>query len=274
MGSEYGQWREELLQRSADLPLAPILALVRQTGSTNGIARRIARSYIEDYVDVPPTWLLAYEQQRGRGRGERSWVSPPGAGVWATRILRAQRPQDIALLPLLVPAVLGQTLDRLLESSCRVKWPNDLMVSGKKLGGVLIEALASEDGEPTVLVGFGINHGPRGRAPVEGATTCLNHCSQQQELSLAQLTLALCSDLDAALDHHWPHPEAEQVLDAYHRITMHRPGDSLRCRVGNEIVIGTFEGFDEAGRLCLATHSGQRRLAAGEIIEEIDLSSS
>ena len=103
------------------------------------------------------TLVLADTQTAGRGRMGRSWTSQRGSGVWLTLI---ERPHDVAALEVLslrVGLAIAPALDAFASEPVRLKWPNDLYVGEKKLGGILVEA-RWRDGKPEwIAIGIGIN---------------------------------------------------------------------------------------------------------------------
>lgn len=102
--------------------------------------------------------LLAEYQTAGRGRRGRAWVAPPGGSIclslsWAFR----EVPQDLGALGLVIGVCALRALRESGLEDARLKWPNDLMVEGKKLGGILIELRAESDGPACVVIGIGLN---------------------------------------------------------------------------------------------------------------------
>jgi len=129
------------------------------------------------------TLVFAEEQTGGRGRQDRMWHSPAGAGLYCTLIVRPKQPH--ALWPLLThvaSVALAETLRELAEKkiiplplNAEIKWPNDVLLSGKKCAGILLEAFWDDAKNPAALVGFGINvH--RGSVPeaLSGEAACLD----------------------------------------------------------------------------------------------------
>ena len=118
-----------------------------RTASTQDVAREMAR-----VGAVPGTVVVAGEMRSGRGRRGRVWSAPPGAGLWLTAV---GEPIDPARLwELAFVAAVGTACG--LPESVRLRFPNDLTTNGRKLGGILIEAVLRE-GWATPLIGIGIN---------------------------------------------------------------------------------------------------------------------
>jgi BirA family biotin operon repressor/biotin-[acetyl-CoA-carboxylase] ligase len=236
------------------------LVVLASIGSTNQLAGEIARAYLEDDRLPPQLVLLARRQTNGRGRGDHRWVSPAGKGIYTSLLLSATDDDAVATLPLSVPVALCEALDG-LGIGCTIKWPNDLMVGGRKLGGVLIEALA---GSRTAIVGYGIN-GSQDEAdlPAAEATSLRLATGAVPDLSRLAIDLARAVMKRVACSE-----SLSAVVSDYRDRSLHRPGEPLRCRLGGEIVAGRFLGFDERGRLTLDTPEGERSLSSAELLLE------
>ena len=103
------------------------------------------------------TLVLASSQAAGRGRSGRTWVSEPDAGLWCTLIERPSGADALAVLSLRVGLALARALDPLVSARVSLKWPNDLQVGGRKLGGILIEGRWHGPTLDWVAIGVGIN---------------------------------------------------------------------------------------------------------------------
>lgn len=267
MPSPFHRYLREIWRLRATRPGLPEnLVVVEQVDSTNRLARRIASEYEEEGQSVHPLLVLAMEQTGGRGRRGRSWSSPHGKGIYATRVVAVTDPRVLQTLPLLVGVGLARALSSALPGTCRLKWPNDLLVEGperKKIGGILIEAILRPGEGGVALVGFGVNvaHEP-GDMPESGT-------SYQQEggagLSLEELTWHLMAGVEQELTHlgDW-----DYAVTSYREHSIHREGERIVCRVGDETLEGAFIGFDEHGHLRLNHNEEEVRISAGEVIEE------
>ena len=123
-----------------------------EVGSTSAIARELADQGADD-----GTLVLARSQTAGRGRAGRGWFSPEG-GLYLSVLFRPPRPDVPALVTIL--AGLGVAIElsrRVPGAAVAIKWPNDLVVDGRKLGGILAETHAGDDGKPRLVVGVGVN---------------------------------------------------------------------------------------------------------------------
>lgn len=225
--------------------------------STNRLARAIVQEYETEEQPLPPLLILALEQSGGRGRQGRSWASPAGRGVYATRVLSVEDAGALQTLPLLVGIGLCRALAPLVPSSCRLKWPNDLLVEGKKIGGILIEAMVRAEGESRALIGFGVNVRQEQEEMPETATSVHRLGGTG---SLEDVTWRLVEGLERELEHLG---DLAYAAAAYRELSVHRPGDRIVCRVGEGTVEGTFLEIDDQGRLVLDDGT---RLSSGEVM--------
>jgi BirA family biotin operon repressor/biotin-[acetyl-CoA-carboxylase] ligase len=238
------------------------LAVIETADSTNRLARRIARVYLEAESLPPRLVLIARRQLASRGRHGRSWISPAGQGIYSSLLLSAASVRELHALPLRVPLALCRALEE-VGVSCRIKWPNDLVIAGGKLGGVLIESIA--DGR-AVIVGYGINGSQTAdELPTIGATSLRIATGGSVDISV--LAVSLAGAVMGGLAESKPLVE---VIEAYRERSVHRPGDRLQCRLGDELVSGRFIDFDAMGRLRLETREGERSLGSAELLAEPD----
>ncbi len=236
------------------------LVALRSVDSTNDHARRLLGRLGER---CPAVTIVAWRQDRGRGRLGASWASPAGRGIYASMVRRLPGDRLLAV-PLLVGVGLATALGRATGLDCRLKWPNDLLAAGRKLGGVLIETVTRTVGEEAaVVIGFGINLG-HDRAALPGPTAT----SVALEIGATPTLAPLLSVLVAAIDGELRHLGEEGYAGArFAELMVHRLGDHLTCRLAEETVTGELLGFDLRGFLRLRVEGRERRLAAA-LLEE------
>ena len=145
-------------------------------GSTNTELMALARQGAAE-----GTVVLARQQTAGRGRRGRSFQSPAGLGLYGSVLLRSS-PEDAPRIPALAATAVRRAIRRSCGLSCGIKWPNDLVLSGRKVCGILAEALPGPEGSLWVVVGIGINVCQRRELPQETA-------ERRQEYSAACLNL-------------------------------------------------------------------------------------
>ncbi|GBF72803.1 bifunctional biotin--[acetyl-CoA-carboxylase] synthetase/biotin operon repressor [Paenibacillus sp. 598K] len=121
--------------------------------STQNRARELAEAGAPD-----GTLVLADQQVQGRGRLGRSFISPPGKGVWMSLVLRPAIPLPFTpQLTLLTAVALCRSLRQTTALEIGIKWPNDILLEGRKLSGILLESAAEDDRLRYVVAGIGIN---------------------------------------------------------------------------------------------------------------------
>lgn len=243
------------------------LVVVPRVDSTNRIARVIVDEYQAEEQAVRPLLVLALEQTGGRGRQGRVWTSPAGKGVYASRVVAVGDASRLQSLPLLVGVGLSRALAPYLSSPCLLKWPNDLVVliggERRKIGGILIEAVAQAGLPAVAVVGFGINHGHEaGDLPETGTSVHI----LGGDVSLEELTWALVQGVDRELEHLGDPGAMAYAAAAWRELAVHRTGDPMTCRTAEGEVEGTFERLDDQGRLVIRSGGEELRLASGEVI--------
>ena len=129
------------------------IKLLDAVDSTQNVAQQLAEEGAPE-----GTLVIAEQQLHGRGRMGRSWISPKGKGVWMSFILRPSIPLPFTpQLTLLAAVALCRSLRRLTGLDIGIKWPNDLLVGGKKISGILLESSAEEERLKYVIAGVGIS---------------------------------------------------------------------------------------------------------------------
>jgi BirA family biotin operon repressor/biotin-[acetyl-CoA-carboxylase] ligase len=223
-----------------------------ETGSTNEVCAVAGREGEPEGLVV-----VAESQTRGRGRLDRSWISPPRAGLTFSMLLRPAVPAArLPWLPLLVAVAAARETSRRCELDVRLKWPNDLLVGGQKVGGVLAEATGG-----AVVAGLGLNVSTRREElPYEGATSLAIETGGVVDRS--PLLLALLRSIGPAyLDWVAAGGSSVAVRAAYLRLSDTIGRDVSVSLPGGEVVTGTASDVDEDGRLVV----GGRAISAGDV---------
>lgn len=141
------------------------------------------------------TVVCAEGQSRGRGRLGRHWFSPKGQGIYLSFILRPKlTPSEVARLTLLCAVAVCEAIKNLTNLSAAIKWPNDLLIGGKKMGGILTELNAETDRVKFVVVGIGINVNTKADALPETATSLRRELKRQ--ISRVELTKEMLRQIE------------------------------------------------------------------------------
>jgi BirA family biotin operon repressor/biotin-[acetyl-CoA-carboxylase] ligase len=225
----------------------PRVVLFDEVGSTMDVAHELA-------IEGAPagTLVLADAQRVGRGRGGKRWTSAPGAGVWFTLVERPNDTLALDVLSLRVGLRAARALDRFTETAVGLKWPNDLILGGRKLGGILVEA-RWRDGRPEwVAIGVGVNR----LVPVEVAGAAALGAATPRLDALAALVPAVRAA--AAARGHLGAAE----LAAY------AGRDAIAGRICRAPRAGRVAGIAEDGALLVVTAAGVARCRDGALLLE------
>lgn len=229
-------------------------------GSTNSLA-------VEDGArgEHGPTWFVAGRQENGRGRRGRDWTSY-GGNLYCSYLFRPKAMlSDLAALPFLVALAVRDTLRALgcADASVQCKWPNDILVNGRKASGILIESSAAPGLRTDfVVIGIGINlrHFPMdAQFP---ATSVADETGREAETAAAFKILAhVLHERLAAWD-----PKNPAAVAAEWRKCAWGIGERREIRTADETLDGILIGLDDDGGLRLQLDDGsERRLYAGDV---------
>ncbi len=247
----------------SDLPelVAPYrLIALDAVNSTNEYARNLAADTRDDHVVV---W--ARRQTAGRGRYGRAWESPPG-NLYCSVLLRpACDIAKAAQLSFLTAVALAEVVQDLVGQDRAVgcKWPNDILVDGAKIAGILLESQASGEVLNSVVVGTGVNvtaHPPDDAVETGATSLHAMETNVPAERVLERYVANFAQWLGVWTEKGFD-PVRSRWLDF--AVGMGRP---IRVRLANETIHGTFEGLDETGGLVVDTGQGGRRvITAGDV---------
>ena len=234
---------DDQLRRDLEIPE---LHLFQSVGSTLDVAHRLG-----DAGAPHGTVVIADRQTRGRGRGGKSWASPPGAGLWLTVLARP----GAAIVPQVMTIRLGLAAARALEplASGRIalKWPNDLFLGDRKLAGILVEARWRGARAEWLAVGIGVNVTAPGHAELGGALGPHVH--------RLDVLRSLMPPLRAAID------RLEPDLDDSERAEF-EARDRCRGRTCVAPRAGIVRGLNPGGELLVETSDGMVAMGSGSLV--------
>ncbi len=238
---------------------APSILAFDVLDSTNAEARRRAEA-----GEAGPVWITARRQTAGRGRRGRNWET--GAGNLAATLLTVtdRSPAEAAQVSFVAALAVADLASAFLPPErVKLKWPNDVMVRGRKLAGILVESGAREMGGLWLATGVGVN---LASAPVaaDRAATTLAHETQtpppEPVAALEGLADAFSEWLSRWDARGFP-PIAEAWTERAYGL-----GETCTARLPGEEVEGTAEGLDPDGALRLRLRDGRlRRITAGDV---------
>ncbi len=245
-----------------DWPTGVARRVLDEVDSTNAEAARIAPTL------AGSEWILALRQTAGKGRRGRTWIDPVG-NFSATYVMRPTEPADQVALRSFVAAL--ALFDTIVSATGKptglsLKWPNDVLLNGGKVAGILLESIGSGKGVDHLAIGIGVN---LRNAPVAGAieTRALRPVSLANETGINILPSEFLSLLAPAFAK-WETqfttygfaPIRETWLARAARL-----GEAITARTGAEEITGTFETIDQSGNLVLSTAKGRRAIPAADI---------
>jgi len=214
------------------------------------------------------TVFLAEEQTAGRGRGANVWQSPRSTGIYCSAIVRPPVPPSEILAFSLATGLAVQSAIRQIDARVKadLKWPNDLLVDGKKVCGILTEMNAEATRVRYIVVGVGINVN-QASFPRELPATSLRLVTGS-EWSRVELTGALLKSLDREYHALMKDPGAhEAILQRFAQESSWVSGKKVRIEENGAAFEGTTEGLDARGFLQVRTPHGLQIVLSGTVRE-------
>ncbi|MDE2070822.1 MAG: bifunctional biotin--[acetyl-CoA-carboxylase] ligase/biotin operon repressor BirA [Gammaproteobacteria bacterium] len=241
------------------------------------VRRIVAELSVLDEVDSTNTWLmaqaselpavcLAERQTAGRGRRGRQWASPFAANLYMSCAWRFEDlPPGFSALAMAAAVAVVRALGKLGVTGVGIKWPNDLWMAGRKLGGILVDMQGEPPGQARTVVGVGINV----RMPAAAATyidqpwTDLATQLPDKTPGRNALAAALIEQLVEALEVFAARGFAAFAADW--RALDLAAGKSVRLHHQQHVIKGTALGVDQDGALLLDTGGGTQRFVSGDL---------
>jgi BirA family biotin operon repressor/biotin-[acetyl-CoA-carboxylase] ligase len=229
------------------------IQVFEQTASTNDVIEKLARDGMKEGVVV-----FAESQSKGRGRLGRKWISPERKGLWFSILLRPDlRPQETTQLTVASATALRRAIQAETGLKAEIKWPNDILIGGRKVAGILTELSAELDRVKHVILGIGVdvNLGAGEFPPELKKTATSLKIETGRMISRAELAVAILHELDddyakvctgkfAAVADEWEE----------HCTTI---GKDVTVQIGDRKIRGRAESLDDAGALLLRTEHGR-----------------
>jgi len=226
-----------------------------------------AKAHCEEFDPVWMTLVTADEQTSGRGRWKRSWLSPKGVSIYATYcFLMEGHRQDFGNIPQILSISAAHIL-RALDLPVVIKWPNDLILHKKKLGGILCETVSEKRGI-WIIVGIGINVNVKQHdldlidRPAISLLTATGNPFVIDTLQQA-LNIRFCKDLAQYMQGGFA-----SYFENYAALSTLSKGDSITVNIYPNKYSGTFEALQSDGSLIMRARDGSlQTYLSGEILE-------
>lgn len=240
---------------------APVLIL-DQTDSTNAEARRRAEA-----GESGPVWIAARQQTEGRGRRGRRWDLSQGNLASTLLVTLDRSPAEAAQLTFVAALAVADLLDRYVPPALvTIKWPNDVMLDGRKASGILIESGPAPSGGLWLAIGIGVNLQSAPGGTERPATCIADHLRHDRAgvPSIDEAAQALAETFGVWFDR-WLSLGFAPVLDGWVARTpgLHGP---CTARLTHETLVGTADGVEADGALRLRLADGSLRvISAGDV---------
>lgn len=236
--------------------------VLAEVDSTNAEAMRIAHDL------TGPEWILGLRQTQGRGRRGRPWADPAG-NFAATLVLRPTESPDVVALRSFVAAlalhgafiaVTGQA------APFSLKWPNDVLLNGGKVAGILLESLGAAQGVAHLAIGIGVNlaQAPQATDLPEGAVRPVSLAEETGTLIGPEEFLDALAAEYARLETQFQTYGFEPIRTAW-LARAARLGETVTARTGTTETTGRFDTVDANGNLILTTPKGRQAIAAADV---------
>lgn len=228
--------------------------------STNDYARNLAASGEDE-----GTVVIARRQTRGRGQHGRSWISPAGHGLYFSVILRPQvRAEGFGVLTLGAAVAVAESIAAFVHLKPDIKWPNDVLISGKKVCGILVESAIESGIVRYAILGIGVNVGqtifPEEIAGTATSLTIESGVETRTEDFLPGLLDSLELWYRRSLN------EPAGVLARWQELSSYARGCAVRVFGPDGEIEGVTEGLTDQGALIVRTITGERReIFSGEV---------
>ncbi len=232
--------------------------------STNDLA-----SILADDGAPEGTLITAEQQTQGRGRLGRSWHSPPGTGIYMSLILRPKiKPELAPGLSIITALALAQAVETVCPGEIKIKWPNDLLIGGRKAAGILTELSAEKGKTNFVIVGIGINVNQGvGSFPEEirDRATSLRRAAKRKVARVE-----LIKGFLHKFEKQYLQFISKGLASALPKVRKYSSllGHPVTVRAGQKKISGIAESIDPQGRLLIRTDNDLIPVSAGEVTVE------
>lgn len=229
--------------------------------STNDVAKELAARGAKE-----GTLVIAETQTCGRGRFGRGWVSPKG-GIWFSTILRPKvNPEDALKLTLMAAVVVARVIRKMLELNAEIKWPNDVLIDGKKVCGILTEMCTRGKLVDFVTLGIGINANVEADSFPENLRDSITSLEKElrEEVARERFLRALLEELE----HYYKmftRMEFDLILEEWKSLASFL-GSYVEVVSYDEKIVGLAVDVDQSGALLVKAENGTvRRVTSGDV---------
>ena len=241
------------------------IRVFQETTSTNDVIEKLARDGVKEGVVV-----FAESQTKGRGRLGRKWISPSNKGLWFSILLRPDlRPQAATQLTVAAATALARAIRSQTNLSPEIKWPNDILIRGKKIAGILTELSAEVDQVKYLILGMGVDvnlNASEFPADIRKIATSLK-IETGRTINRADLAAAILTELESDYARICSGQfEKSQTNGRNNCMTI---GHNVAIQIGERSIQGRAESLDSEGALLVRTQHGRlERIIGGDVTLE------
>jgi BirA family transcriptional regulator, biotin operon repressor / biotin---[acetyl-CoA-carboxylase] ligase len=256
---------DDLLSHLKSRVIGRDIRVFEETTSTNDVVERLARDGVKEGVVV-----FAESQTKGRGRLGRKWISPARQGLWFSILLRPQlRPTSVTQLTIAAATALFRAVYSQTGVKPEIKWPNDILIDGKKVAGILTELSAEPDKVKYIILGVGVdvNLSATDFPPELRKIATSLRVEAGQKINRAELAVKILQELDKDYQRVCS-GQFESVANEWeeHCSTI---GHNVTINIGDRKIQGCAESLDTDGALLIRTQHGHlERIIGGDVTLE------
>jgi BirA family biotin operon repressor/biotin-[acetyl-CoA-carboxylase] ligase len=242
--------------------LAPKFHCYSRVNSTNNIAKELLENGAQE-----GTVVIADEQYAGKGRHNRSWWSPYG-GIYLSLIINPEVSlEEFPLIGLIAGCAVVKAITQVTGLYPLLKWPNDIMLKNKKLGGILCELVVNKERKYTVVIGIGINQ----NIPLDEIPPKLQNCTTSikiemgEDTSREELIALILNGIDSRLHLGVFQSSLQFIVQEWKTVT-NTTGQCVEVKTEKGSIRGQVTGIGENGSLQLSTKNGLVELRTGDVL--------
>lgn len=228
--------------------------------STNNQAKILARQGAQEGLLV-----IAECQTQGKGRLGRNWQSPAGTGIWMSLILRPSiLPRYASQLTLLAGLSMCEVIQEVTGLDAQIKWPNDIVIHGKKVCGILTEMSAEMEGVNYIVIGIGVNVNS-GYFPESLPYASSLAIEGRKEYPRKIIIKKFLETFEVDYKRYKQHNDLAEIMTRYKKncITLHR---TVKLLIGDEAILAEATDINHEGELVVTLEDGTRKvITSGEV---------
>jgi len=232
------------------------------TDSTQTLAKRLSHIIEGDFI------VIAKTQYKGYGRYGRKWFSPEG-GLWATLTIRNISIERLTMMPMIAGIAAAETLQKYINMHVKLKWPNDLIIGDKKIGGILCEAEIEEEKVKNMFIGIGVNINISERELLkelkDKATSLMIETNKTHNIN--EILFEIVNKIYSLMNE-----KSEKIIEKW-KAHDYLAGRKVKISLEGQTLIGRTK-INSDGSLTIITESGEEYRLYSNRVERVDILNS